>query len=395
MNMENPLHKKTTFGNLVLVAAIMLLFGFFIGINGKDIWREVAPRMGAHVSDELDFSDVQQTYEVLDNNFDGYLDKELLIEGAKRGLVDAAGDKYTVYMDRKEAEEFNKDLSGDVGAGIGVELGLRNDVVVVLRVLEDNPAMRAGVKAGDVFLAVDDEDVIGLGSDEIAEKVRGAAGSSVKVKFLRGAEEVELAMTREKINNLSLTVSYEDDVAVVRLSRFDEGTGELMGKAAEEIVARGVKKVVLDLRSNGGGYVSAAQEVLSYWLDNQVVLEEKGRWTGDSSLKSSRGKAKLADVKTVVLIDGGTASAAEIVAGALREYDKASLVGTKTFGKGSVQKTVTLGHGEMLKITIAKWFTPQGVNLNEGGLEPDEMVELSIDDLNANRDPQLDRAKEL
>ncbi|MDR2063847.1 MAG: S41 family peptidase [Candidatus Nomurabacteria bacterium] len=389
------MNKKTTFGNLVLVAAITLLFGFFVGINGKDIWREIAPRLGAYVSDELDFSSVQKTYEVLDNNYDGYLDKELLIEGAKRGLVAAAGDDYTIFMNRAEAEEFNKDLSGDIGAGIGVELGLRNGKVVVLRVLQDNPAMRAGVQAGDVFLAVDDESVVGLSSDEIATKVRGAVGKSVTVKFLRGEEEVTFTMTREKINNLSLVVEYAGDVAVVRVSRFDEDTGSLMGKAADEIVANGAKKVVLDLRGNGGGYVSAAQDVLSYWLDNQVVLEEKGKWTGDNSLKSSRGKAKLADLKTVVLVDGGTASAAEIVAGALREYSKATLVGTKTFGKGSVQKTVDIGSGEMLKITIAKWYTPKGINLNEGGLEPDEVVDLTIEDLNANRDPQLDRAKEL
>jgi carboxyl-terminal processing protease len=393
--MENPLNKKTTFGSLVLVAAITLLFGFFIGINGKNIWREVAPKMGAYVSDELDFSDVQKTYEVLDNNFDGHLDKELLIEGAKRGLVAAAGDDYTTYMNRAEAEDFNKDLSGDVGAGIGVELGLRNERVVVLRVLQDNPAMRAGVRAGDVFLEVDGENVVGKSSDEIAAKVRGAAGSTVAVKFLRGEEEVAFTMTREKINNLSLVVDYDGDNAIVRISRFDEGTSGLMNEAANEIVARGSQKIILDLRGNGGGYVSAAQDVLSYWLDNQVVLEEKGRWTGDSSLKSSRGKAKLADIKTTVLIDGGTASASEIVAGALREYGKAQLVGAKTYGKGSVQKTVDLGKGEILKVTIAKWYTPQGVNLNEGGLEPDEAVELTIEDLNANRDPQLDRAKNL
>ncbi|MDR2336869.1 MAG: S41 family peptidase [Candidatus Nomurabacteria bacterium] len=389
------MNKKTTFGNLVLVAAIMLLFGFFVGINGKNIWAEVAPKLGAYVSDDLDFSSVQKTYEVLDNNFDGHLDKELLIEGAKRGLVAAAGDNYTIYMNRSEAEEFNKDLSGDVGAGIGVELGLRNERVVVLRVLQDNPAMRAGVRAGDVFLEVDGENVENQSSDEIAQKVRGAVGANVTVKFLRGEEAVTLTMMREKINNLSLVVEYDNDIAIIRISRFDEDTGKLMGEAAKSIIERDAKKVILDLRGNGGGYVSAAQDVLSYWLDNQVVLEEKGRWTGDSSLKSSAGKAKLADFETVVLVDGGTASASEIVAGALKEYGKATLVGTKTFGKGSVQKTVDIGKGEMLKITIAKWFTPKGVNLNEGGLEPDEVVDLTVDDLNANRDPQLDRAKQL
>jgi carboxyl-terminal processing protease len=335
-------------------------------------------------------------YDRLKDNFDGELDNKELVEGAKRGMVAATGDKYTAYMSAKEAEEFKKDLEGDFGAGIGVEIGLRNDWPTVVRLLDDNPAKRAGVKAGDVFVEVNDESVAGWTVEEVSNKVRGEDGTSVKVKFLRGDHEVGFTMTREQINNPSVELSFKDDVAVLAISRFDSETGRLAEDAAKKVNERKVNKVILDLRGNGGGYTDAAQEVLSLWVkDEKTLFTERSRGKVVSDVVSLDGDSLLAGKKTVVLVNGTTASAGEIVAGALQDYKLATLLGEQTYGKGSVQRTLDLNNGGLLKVTIANWYTPNGVNLNKSGIEPDQEVKLTLKDLENGKDTQLLKALEL
>jgi carboxyl-terminal processing protease len=341
-----------------------------------------------------EFSGLAGVYDELVANYDGEIDRDKLVEGAKRGMVEAVGDDYTVFMGRAEAGEFEKSLSGDVGAGVGVEMGERDGWVKVLRTLPDNPARRAGVLAGDIFYKVDGVDVSEGTSDKIAETVRGAEGTEVKLSLVRDGEEVEFVLRREKINNVSAYVEYRGDVAVVVVTRFDLETGGVVRGIADEIVGKGIDRVILDLRGNGGGYVSAAKEVLSLWVDGKVVVVQKGKSGGNEETFATRGGAILAGKKTVVLINGGSASAAEIVAGALKDYGLATLVGEKSYGKGSVQSLVELDGGELLKVTIARWYTPEGKNIDGEGIEPDLVVERSFDDINREVDPQVEAGVE-
>ena len=310
-------------------------------------------------------------------------------------MVEALGDVYTVYMDAEESSNYTDALHGNVGAGIGVEMGLRDGYVRVLRVLPDNPALRAGIMIGDIFYKIDGKEVYELSTSEISKLLKGEAGTEVTVTMARDGKEIEFKMKREEINNVSAYFKYDGDTAIITILRFDNNTGTEVQKMASEFKDKGVKKVILDLRGNGGGYVSAAQDLLSLWLDGQLMLTEKSAHFGEQKMNTSTGKAILKDMKTVVLVNGSTASASEITAAALKEYGKATIVGTKTYGKGVVQKMYNLMDGGMLKVTVAEWMTPKNNSINDVGVEPDIKVERSAEDINKMRDPQMDKAKSL
>ncbi|HEU5121735.1 MAG TPA: S41 family peptidase, partial [Candidatus Saccharimonadales bacterium] len=340
----------------------------------------------------LDFSSVEKTYQALQQNYDGELDTQKMIEGASRGLVSATGDPYTVFMDAKESEEFNKDLSGNIGGGIGAEIGVRASQPTIIRVLVGNPAEKAGLKAGDVILAVNDQSAANWTADKAVSEIRGDAGTTVKLTVARGNETKEFTITREVVNNPSVQSVVQDGIGVLTISRFDQQTGTLARQAAESFKRQGVRGVILDLRGNGGGYLDAAQDVVGLWLDNKIVVSER---VGDKVTEELRsGSNSILDgMPTVVLVNGSSASASEIVAGALQDYKKATLIGEKTFGKGSVQKMLDLGGGATLKVTVARWYTPNGKNITKEGIAPDQAVELTAADADAGKDPQLDAAK--
>jgi len=342
--------------------------------------------------DQLDLSSVQATYQSVKENFDGDIDDAKLVEGANRGLVEALGDQYTVFMNKKESSDFDNSLSGNIGGGVGIELAMRGDLPTVVRVLRDNPAEKAGVAVNDVVTAVNGESVEKQTTTEIVTKIRGDAGTTVKVTVFRDGASKDFTLTREVVNNPSVYGSVVNGVGVMTISRFDDKTGGLARSLATEFKAAGVKGVVLDLRGNGGGYVTAAQDVGGIWLDKQVVVTEKKGNKVTDELKSG-GSPILNGIPTVVLINSSSASASEIVAGALRDHKAATLMGEKSFGKGSVQKLVGLTDGSMLKVTVARWYTPSGLNISEKGITPDTTVERTADDFSAGRDPQLDAAK--
>ena len=384
--------KKIQLTTTIICCFVTLVIGFFIGKNWYKVESDVnfTAKKG-----EVDFSSLNEVYSLLAENYDGDLNTSKVIEEAKRGLVNAAEDKYTYYMTTAEAEEFNKDLEGDVGAGIGVEIGERDGYTKVLRTTEDNPARRAGVLAGDIMYKVGDEDVSALGVEEISKRLRGEAGTEVTFTVVRDGEEKTFTVTREKINNASVYVTYRNGgkTAVLTISRFDSDTGTLARQKANEIKSKGCEKVILDLRGNGGGYVSAAQEVASLWLDGDLVYEQRSKnGYQDDKGYARTGAAVLKDMKTVVLINGSTASASEIVAGALHDHGKAALIGEKSYGKGSVQALEKLRDGSVLRVTIAKWYTPNGNNINGDGIEPDKKVERTFEQINKEQDPQLDAA---
>ena len=381
----------STQASLVILIVAMSV-SFVAGTRSDELYRVVAPVFGIRVAQQdLDTSVLEETYRQLAANYDGDLDAAVLSDGAARGMVEAAGDRYTVFMDEDEATEFRKDLSGSL-SGIGAEIGVRNDQPTVLRVLDDSPASKAGLQAGDVFVSVNDESMDKKTAAEVAEKVRGDTGTTVKIVMKRGEQTQGYSITRAQVNDPSVRWEITDGVGVMTISRFDDQTGSLARKAAQEFVDNNVTGVIVDLRNNGGGYLSAAQEVSGLWLDNKVIVTEKAHGEVIDTVKSG-SSALLADKKTVVITNGDTASASEIVAGALQDYDKATLVGEKTYGKGTVQNVINLSGGRLLKVTAARWFTPNGKNIGEEGIAPDKTVSISKEDSNAGKDPQMDAAR--
>lgn len=378
----------------------VLAIGYLIGTYQSQIVGAVAPLFGIKVyTGTLDLESVQKTYQSLKANFDGELDDQKLIDGANKGLVEAAGDEYTVYLPKVDAQELDDSLTGSIGGGIGAEIGLRNNQPTVVRVLEDNPAIEAGLKGGDVITKINDESSVGWTVDQAVAKIRGEPGTTVKITATRDNETKEFNITRAIINNPSVTKTISGKLGILTISRFDENSGgnstaELARTAAQEFKAAGVTSVIIDLRYNGGGYLSAAQSIASLWLDNKTVVTEKSNGRVIKDLKSG-SNAPLAGMKTVVLVNGGSASASEIVAGALQDYDVATIVGEKTYGKGSVQLLVPLADGAQLKVTTARWYTPNGTNVTNNGIVPDQVVTMSGDDANAGRDPQLVEAKKI
>lgn len=387
----------------LLTIAVVTVIAFVAGTRSNDIVGAVAPVLGIKVeTGTLDLSSVQRTYQQLKANYDGTLDAQKLIDGASRGLVAAAGDQYTVFMDAQEAKDFNNDLSGKIGGGVGAEIGVRSGQPTIIRVLANNPAEKAGLKTGDVITAVNDQSSVGWTADKTATQVRGEVGTTVKIAVLRGGEVKTFTVTRATVNNPSVQSSVENGVGTLTISRFDSETGSLARTAAQGFKQQNVKKVILDLRGNGGGYLTAAQDVAGLWLNNQVVVSERTNGKVTDELKSGTNPL-LQGLPTVVLVDGSSASASEIVAGALQDHKVATLIGEKTFGKGTVQKVIdltgssllgdTTSNGSILKVTIARWYTPNGKNITKEGITPDQTVKLSAEDVDAGKDPQLDAAK--
>lgn len=387
--------KKTSLGNAIIVGAVMLLIGVIVGVNWNNWFGSFSPYLGIGSNNQNDWSALDEVYNKLESTYNGEIKKEDVIEGAKKGLVEALGDVYTVYMDAEESSDFYDDLHGNVGSGIGVEMGLRDGYVRVLRTLPDNPAREAGILAGDILYKVNDEVVYDLSVDEISKKVRGETGTEVTITVVRDGKEKSFTMKRETINNVSAYVEYDGKTAIITVTRFDNDTGTMVQGFAKEFKDKGIKKVILDLRGNGGGYVSAAKDMLSLWLENEVFVIQKSKHSGDSTNSTASGRAILKDTKTIVLVNGSSASASEIVAGALQDYGKATILGEKTYGKGVVQNLYDLSNNTVLKVTTAEWFTPKDRSINKTGIEPDVKVERSYEDINAMRDPQLDKAKEL
>jgi probable ctpA-like serine protease len=382
--------KSTFFVSIALVA----LVGYIAGTRSDQLYAAIAPVFGIKASaDSLNTSVLQDAYRNLRANYDGKLDADALSDGAVRGMVAAADDRYTVFMDKKEAEEFNRGLSGQV-SGIGSEIGRRSNQPTVLRVLNDSPAEKAGVKSGDVFVAVNGESVEGKDASAVASRVRGEAGTSVKLTMKRGESTVDFTIVRAQVSDPSVRWSVSDGVGTMIISRFDAQTASLARQAASELKSQGVKAVIVDLRDNGGGYLNAARDVAGIWLNNQIVVTEKAGDKVTDEVKTG-SSATLDGMKTILLVNRDSASASEILAGALQEHGKATLVGQKTFGKGTVQKVLNLADGRLLKVTVARWYTPKGKNITKEGITPETIVELTADDMNAGRDPQRDKAMDL
>lgn len=382
-----------TRARLFLGGLLIAIVSFAAGTRSDLIVAQVGSLFGLRTATgSLDLSAVQRVYRELKAHYDGNLDEQALTRGAARGMVAATGDPHTAYMDPDEAKEFEKSLSGNIGGGIGAEIAKRHNVPTIIRPLKNSPAEKAGVKAGDAIVKVNDTVVTNMPVDQVVQRIRGDVGTTVKLVLSRGGERKDVTVTREEVVAPAAEWKIDGEIGILTVSRFNDDTGKQARQAAEEFRSAGVKKVILDLRGNPGGTVAAAQALAGLWLDHQVVMTQR-RGEQVVSTEKSTGQPLLGDIKTVVLINGGSASASEIVAGALKDYGKATLVGEKTYGKGSVQRPIDLADGSVLKVTEARWYTPHGKNIDKSGIEPDIKVEMTAGAADNGRDPQLEKAK--
>ena len=389
--MEQQTHKpkRRVLKSLAVLITAAVIFTAGFGLGRLD--SSASPNRTA-----FDYNSVEQLYGLLEKNFDGSLDRKELLDGIKSGLVSAAGDPYTEYFNPEEAEDFNSGLRGSF-TGIGAELGAdAKGNIVIVAPLAGYPAEKAGLKPKDQIAAVNGESTSGLNVGEAVRKIRGPADTKVTLTIVRtGTQAFDVTITRAKITVPSVTYEVDGDIGYLKISQFTEGTVELVNNAAREFKAKRIKGIVLDLRSNPGGYLDTSVAVASLWLDNGKTVVSERRGSAVLSTKYSRGSHPFKGLPTVALINEGSASAAEIMAGALRDNGAATLVGAKTFGKGSVQQVENLPDGAELKVTIARWYTPNGKNIDKQGITPDVAVKISDADQEAERDTQKDKAYEI
>lgn len=381
--------KKSLFLSIGFIS-ILLSFGlgFFAG-TVKDLHQSLLNEQGqVEISKVIDLYSKSRSSEV---NFDQFwkvwdmikknyvhqpVDELKLFYGALQGLVAGLEDPYSVYFPPPKAQEFIRDLSGEF-EGIGAEIGKKDNLLTIISPLPESPAERAGIKPGDKIYAIDDEDAITLSVEEAVKKIRGPHGTEVKLTISsNGPEESrDVKIKRDKILVPTITWEKKDaGISYLRISYFNEDTTAQFRKAVNEILALSPKGLILDMRSNPGGYLDTSVMVASEWIKEGVIVRERFH---DKTVKeyTSLGTHRLAGVPTVVLVDEGTASGSEIVAGALQDYDLARLVGQKTFGKGSVQNLEPLPDGSALKLTIANWFTPKDRAIDKEGITPDIVME--------------------
>jgi carboxyl-terminal processing protease len=390
---------------------IFLIIGSFLGglVVGEKIMvkKEIASVEGGKV---LDQNEKLPDYLSKDVAFDlywkvwnlvkdKYIDQPVvdtkLFYGSLAGIVAALGDPYSVYLDPETSQKFTEELSGSF-EGIGAEIGIKNNRLTIIAPLPDTPAEKAGLKASDKIYGIDGLDTTGMALDYATNLIRGAKGTDVTLTIGRdGLDELkDYKITRDVIEIKSVSLTIKNNIATIKLSYFNGDTMADFEKVVQEILIKNPKGIILDLRNNPGGFLDTAVAVASEWVkDGTVVFEEFGN--KEKTDYPAEGRTRLKDYKTIILTNAGSASASEIVAGALQDYKKATLVGEKTFGKGSVQEMETLDDGSAVKITVAHWLTPNGRSINEQGIAPDIEVKLTKEDYNANKDPQMAKALEL
>lgn len=382
-----------TSGAIVVLAAVLFL-GIGIGKGtitfGEDAkYRKALDQNG---SGRLSYNGIDEVYNALKEEYDGDLDTAKLEDGLKEGLVKAAGDPYTEYFNAEQNKKFTEQIDGSF-EGIGATLGKDGEAITIIAPIEGSPAQKAGVKAKDIIAKINGENALDLKLDEAVNKIRGQKGTIVKLDLVREGKPVIVEITRDTISIPSVKWEVNaDNVGIITISQFGKDTAELTNKAALELKSKNVKGIVLDMRGNPGGLLDSAVRVSSLWLpQGKTILQEK---RGGQVVKTytANGNDVLVGVPTVVLLDGGSASASEITAGALKDNGVATIVGTKSYGKGSVQDVRQLLNGAALKVTIARWYTPNGRNIDKDGIEPDQKVEISDADIAALRDTQKNTA---
>ncbi len=385
---------KQNFVLFFLVIIILGTFGSGVWFGKSQVVCDVCP------PEEVDFSLFWETWQVIQEKFvdKANISTQDMIYGAISGMVESLDDPYTVFMEPDDTKRFIEDVKGSF-EGVGMEVGVRNGQLTVIAPLEGTPAQKAGLRAGDVIVKVDGDSAADMTVDEAVNRIRGTRGTEVVLTIFREEweEEREVKIVRGVIEIPSLKWELKDDnIAYLHLYNFTEKAANDFRKAAVEILESPASKVVLDLRNNPGGYLEVAQDIAGWFLKSGdvVAIEDFGEGK-EQKLYKAEGNGLIGSYKVVVIINEGSASASEILAGSLRDNLGVKLIGGTSFGKGSVQELEKLKGGSSLKITIAKWLTPQGSLITDKGLEPDVKVEITEEDIGEGNDPQLDKAVEI
>jgi carboxyl-terminal processing protease len=370
-------------------------FGFGV-LFGQDLGKTQCP---VCPPEELDFSLFWEAYHKLQENFvnGDKIDTKTIIYGAISGMVKALGDPYTVFFPPEDAKVFEQDVRG-VFEGVGMEIGIRKGQLQVIAPLEGTPAQKAGLRPGDKILKINDVETADLTIEEAVRLIRGPKGTKVLLTIFREEEDAarEIEIERAVIEIPSLKLEFkEGNIAYLKLYHFSEQAASDFRASAVEILNSPAQKIILDLRNNPGGYLEVAQEIGGWFLERGQVVAIEDFGKGERKEFKSEGPGRLSTYPLLVLINEGSASAAEILAGALRDNRAVTLIGEKSFGTGSIQGLEKLRDDSSLKITIARWLTPKGNTLSEVGLEPDIKVELTDEDYEKGLDPQLDKALEV
>jgi carboxyl-terminal processing protease len=347
---------------------------------------------------KVDLDIFWETWGFLQSNFvdETKFDTQEQVYGATKGMVAALGDPYTTFMSPKETKDFNDSIAGEF-EGIGAEIAIRDDKLTIVAPLKGSPAELAGVRSGDIILEIDEEPAYKLSISEAVTKIRGPKGEKVVLSVLRDGEKkpIDITIVRDNIVVKSVEWELKDNVAVVTISQFSTEAAHEFQAIVEELTLQKPRGIIIDLRNNGGGLLDVCLKIATEFFDQEIIVKTKGRKTIDSGDLMSGRDGGLKTLPLVVLSNRGSASASEIFIGAVQDHDRGWVIGEKTFGKGSVQNLIPLSDGSSLKVTIAEWLTPEGRSINEVGIEPDEDLEVTEEDLNEERDPVLERAIDL
>lgn len=411
-DISTPNTTKTNSGGARrIIYAVSLLAAFFLGTTfdlGKythlsspsknsitDLSHILRNPVQDHFTDtSIDFSQFWKVrQEIMDEYVHGPADEKKMFYGALSGMVAALGDPYSVYFDPDTAKDFEEQLNGKF-EGIGAEIGIRDGRITVVAPLPDTPAERAGLRAKDVILKIDTFDTTDMTVEEAVSKIRGPSNTQVKLTVYRSGlkQPKEITITRSQIVMLSVRAKMlPGDIAYVELTQFNDQAAELFVTEVDKLLAKHPKGLVLDLRNNPGGLVNVAADILGSWIPDQVAVQERRR-ASDSQTYIAYGNGELRDMPTVVLVNGGSASASEILAGDLQDYGKAKIVGEQSFGKGTMQTLLDLDNGSQLKLTIAEWLTGKGRSIDKVGLTPDVVYARPESELETDADSQLDKA---
>jgi carboxyl-terminal processing protease len=397
-NKNNEKIRKIIFGGLFV---LVFISGWILGHQDAKISKVgyTPSLLGKDTgSSSADFSTFWRAWDLIEKNYDGTLDYSKMVNGAIEGMVRAVGDPYTAYMSPEDSKRLEDDLSGVV-SGIGAEVGIRDNKLVIIAPIDDSPAKKAGLLAGDHISQIDGKETANIDVNEAVSRIRGKEGTKVKLNIIRNGAPKEYEITRAKITVKSVKSEIKsNNIGYISVSRFDSNTTAELRSALNDVLSKGSKKIVLDLRDNPGGYLDESVTVASEFIKSGIIVtEKKDKLLGRKNEYKATGKgiATSDDIKLAVLVNNGSASASEIVAGAIKDLKRGILVGEKTFGKGSVQEIESLAKGSKLRITIAHWYTPNGRNIGKEGILPDVEVKMTEADYNAGKDPQLDKAMEL
>lgn len=397
--------KKIILALVILVFLFAVFFGGFLfgqwNTEPKVIFGVQNPELGQPIG--VDFSLFWQAWSVVEDKFVNKekIDFQKMIYGAISGMVESLGDPYTVFFPPEESKKFFEDVTGSF-EGVGMEIDIKKGQLQVVSPLEGSPAQKAGIRAGDKILKINGTSTADLtGIDEAVKFIRGPKGTEIILTILRDEWEDsrEIKIIRRVIQVPSLKLEFKEvggeQVAYLKLYQFSEKASADFRRAAVEILNSPARKIILDLRNNPGGYLEVSQDIAGWFLEKgQTVTVEDFGGKKEQNFYKAEGNGALSSYPMVVLINEGSASASEILAGALRDNRQVMLIGQKSFGKGSVQELENLGEGSSLKVTVAKWLTPKGDFITEVGLEPDLKVEITEEDVKDEKDPQLEKALE-